>query len=603
MNLINKLTIKTILIITVIFTLFSSVLIIALTINYSSEVKRLNRIFVSTTTLKNYLYRAERSIYRFKEFKDEKQADIFRKDIYKLQKKIDELGRKFKERGFDRSQLSEFQHLVSHLLKTFIEYSNEEKLFGFNSNMGILQNLNFAREHLRSSILEAKAYSFLKDILILEIDEREFVNRRDIYFMKKFQLNYDNFYLRIQKSNLSQKKRDEITLNLREYQQYFGQSVEVLTKIGNYKNNGILGDIQNYLYNSYQIVDKTISYIDRKVKQERKQIEKFSAISIVTTLLLLLLTLFLFSKRVIKSFNKLHEFTVEFKNSPEVQFQNRDEFYEIGKNVEILVNRFKNEIISDKEISEEERDILENFERLSFELNQISKRLNKRSRDGISAIHSFSFNFEALLTISKSLESYLSTSKSEFEDGMQNLLFISEKIEESGNVNFSLSKKVDEVNKVLNGKFISSLKIISDSVDSLGHENIIIANMLNGEIDNISKDRKKIVENMKNINVEIVSASNTISAIKNSYNAISSDILKFLETFDKTFQIITSLKAQEEIVNNRKTKIVEIIDDIATTSHKNSDALQENFTHIESIKELNNRILKDKLQDKWNEHT
>jgi hypothetical protein len=591
----NKFSIHGVLNLTLKATILSMIIFFFIVSNYSSETNNLNKIFLSTTAMKQNLYKVSRIENRFREFKEEQYIHVFNTEVRKLKHKLDDMDRRFKEKGWESRELQKFGSSLNEYTRNLLEYAKYERRLGENRTSGLLTNIQMVKNNLHRKIGEITRYDFTKDMLILEMDEREFINLRDIFFLKKFEKNYSVFQHRIVSTNgLRDRDRDELLLNLEDYRSHFSKIVETITKIGNSKDSGILRDLRNELYSLHNSMDRLIVEVDKNVAREYESLERNSIFGVAGVAILLILFASLAIKRVLFSVERIEDISKDLSASSlnlveRYDTETKDELNRVSDNINVFIESLRSEIEVEKSLFDKEDEILKSSIELAIKLKDLSSKVVESSNGGLSTIHSFNFDYERVIEILRNLEEYLLSIEDEFGDKDEVINGTHHKLDEMNEINLHISQQVDEIRKVLNSDLIESIQAFAQIIEIIP-ENHPISNEIQIEIGKLSDSRNAILDRVAQLNLNVIQSANGISSAKISNHKFSDKVTKFIDDMGSTISIISQFREKSAILDSEKRRVIDLLEDIREKSMDGREISHEHYASLITIADINSKM-------------
>jgi methyl-accepting chemotaxis protein len=535
------------------------IIFIAISLFYShiDRVKTIDKITLKTLILKNHLIKLERNDVKFRETKDEIFAQAFEKDFIKVERVIKHLKKIYMREDMSFRYLNELQRNTKKYGFTFDEFSQNELILIKGKNS--LDRLQRAKDRLHQNIEDMRVESLLKDILLLEIDERDFFTFREDYHIKKFYKNYDNFILRIKRSRgISRIGKNELLQNAENYQKIFSAIVEVVTK-----SRSIKLELKESIRTIYDIMDDFIKEAQNELKNKEKisEIIKLSIIAILSTAFIIFTIFLVFEIR--RSIHRL-QYNVDIVSSldftKEIVLVGDNEIDSILRKLQIFNSLVRNEIISVKEtVNTIEREI-ERVTTLNIYLKDRADNFDVKAGEKRSMVSELHVVSNRTIILLDELTLLMNNSVKNFKQN-SSIDKCNSKIDESSEINFEINKCLDDLNTALK----------------------------NGENEHVSDLFSKTFQTT-------VKSSNSISAVRGSFLHVvetTSELLKRIEDITKRFRLFKEngqdFQTKIEVLLQTLTKIEDTLGEFSTRE-------REGLKHIYVISDINHK-LKERLKN------
>jgi methyl-accepting chemotaxis protein len=535
-------------------------LFISITLFYShiQKTKELDRVFISTIVLKNYFFKLEKNDNLFREKATEKKRNQFTKDLIVVKRFLKSLKRRFREHGLSQKYLNEFQRRIDRYGLAFDEFAKYESVGFFNKI--VIDKLESSKERLRNNIYDMKTDHFLKDLLILEIDERDFMIYREDFFIKKFSRNFENFIKRVKRSgDLSNIEKNELLQSGENYHRVFAIIVESLTK-----SRGIKIELNELVKNLYSTTDDIIKESEREIHYMKRtsEILKLSIVAILTTVFIAF-SIFVVNE-IRRSIHRLRVnsayFGTTFDLTKEIVLVGDSEIDAILKRLNFFIANLRHEFKLIK-------DSLAIFEREIDRVMTVNIYLKDRA-DNFDVEAGEKRSMVSELSVIKSRSSVLldevarllTSSTTEFSE-KTNIDQCRIKIDEISENNFEVNKCLDELNQIVK-----------------------------------SDKNTNVSENLAKTFSSVVKTSNSISSTRGNFLRVYKNLTDLLENIKEIEERFSYLKENDEEFQKKVGYMLQKLSKIEETLNDFSDREREGLKHIYVISDTN-KNLKDRLQN------
>jgi methyl-accepting chemotaxis protein len=537
----------------VIITLSTS---IALFYSHIQTGKELDKITFLTISLKSYFMKLERHDQKFRNQKSKKISKQFTRDFLVSKKLLNSLKRKVAKFDLSRKYINEFQRRIDKYGFTFDNYSKYELFVYENGNN--IETLQSSKSRLYNNIDEMRAESLLKDVLILELDEKEFLTYRENFHIKKFMKNFESFLSRIKKyRHLSNKARKELIDSAEDYQRIFSSTVEILSK-----SHGITFELNDLITGLYITADDMIKATKREIHEIKKnsQLSKLLIIGILTTILIIFSIFTILEIR--RSINRLKAHTLYFGKTfdltKNISIVGDNEIDNILNKLNVFVSSVRHELKAVKEVSNVVGREIERVTTLNVYLKDRADNFDVEAGEKRSMVSELSVVKNRNSVILDELSQLLKNSLSVFEENT-NLDQCSLKIDEVSENNFEVNRYLDELNKH-----------IKDGNESA------------------------IQETLSKTFSAVIKTSNSISSTRGNFLKIISSVENLVKNINDMQKRFGYLKENGEDFQEKLEHLLKTLSNIEDTLAEFSKREREGLKHIYLITDTNNK-LKERL--------
>ncbi|EJF07036.1 hypothetical protein ThvES_00008780 [Thiovulum sp. ES] len=535
-------------------------LFISITLFYShiQKTKELDKVFISTIVLKNYFFKLEKDDNLFREKATENRSQQFTKDLIFIKRFLKSLKRKFREHGLSQKYLNEFQRRIDRYGLAFDEFAKYESVGFFNKN--VIDKLESSKERLRNNIYDMKTDQFLKDLLILEIDERDFMIYRENFFIKKFSRNFENFMTRVKRARgLSNVERNELLQSGENYHRVFAIIVESLTK-----SRGIKIELNDYIKNLYSTTDDIIKESEREIHYMKRtsEILKLSIVAILTTVFIAF-SIFVVNE-IRRSIHRLRVnsayFGTTFDLTKEIVLVGDSEIDAILKRLNFFIANLRHEfkLIKDS-LAIVEREI-DRVMTVNIYLKDRADNFDVEAGEKRSMVSELSVIKSRSSVLLDEVARFLKSSTTEFSE-KTNIDQCRIKIDEISENNFEVNKCLDELNQIAK-----------------------------------SDENTSVSENLAKTFSSVVKTSNSISSTRGNFLRVYKNLTDLLGNIEEIEKRFLYLKENDEEFQKKVGYMLQKLSKIEETLNDFSGREREGLKHIYVISDTN-KNLKDRLRN------
>ena len=462
--------------------------------------------------------------------KDMKYVEKFNKtmdNIYKTKNKIAELT---KSNGIEIREIPVLLKAIKSYEIKFQKLVKLQQQIGLNPKDGLYGTLRGSVHRVQEYAKKSGNMKVLADVYDLRKQEKDFMLRRDIKYVDKFNVKIDKL--------LTKELPQNAINNLRIYKENFNILAQAEEKMGLNSKLGILGEMRKTVHQTTESMHKMEDYMVETLDEITDEMTIMSFSIAIVIMVIIIGIIFFISKNIILSLSVFQSGLIGFfdylnrkSNSvKDIYLENEDE---IGKMAEVVNENIK---LTKKSIEEDRVVIDQTIMILSeFEQGDLSKRLNINSSN------------PSLIELTK----LLNQMATKMENNINSVLNI---LGEYTNYNYVNS--VDENN--IKEHFLKLAK----GVNSLGKSisEMLVENKANGlTLDSSSKILLTNVNTLnQNSNLAAASIEETAAALEEVTGNISSTTSNVVKMSNHASEVTKSAEVGQELA----TQTTQAMDDI-----------------------------------------
>jgi methyl-accepting chemotaxis protein len=401
---------------------------------------------------------------------------------------------------------------------------------GIDEKSGLRGNLRDSVHKAEDIIKEIKNYELLSSMLTLRRNEKDFIIRSNLKYLKKHTKNYNIFVSKIENNTtLSNDKKNEIKKYIKKYKNDFDLLVAEYQKVGLNENSGVKKEISAIQLEIDGHLKDIIEYVDKYIEDEIAS-EKFVTILVTLLSIIALITLvYMILNSIHKSLNNLYRNIIE--NSTYID-ENSHSLHDTSKTLSV----------STQEQSSNIEEITATIDSAMMELSTISQNIQNLGKISYETID---FLDSEKVHISELVESVSDISKSSKD--ISNIVKTIDEIAFQTNL-LSLNAAVEAARA---GEHGLGFAVVAEEVRALAHKSGESARATTAIIDNSLSQINKTESVAKETNESFIKISTKMDTI----NTLLSDIKDTLIEQDSNMKHITQAtvgvnKNIEEVANN-----------------------------------------------------
>jgi len=474
--------------------------------------------------------------------KDMKYVEKFNKtmdNIYKTKNKIAELT---KSNGIEITEIPVLLKAIKSYEIKFQKLVKLQQQIGLNPKDGLYGTLRGSVHKVQEYAKKSGNMKVLADVYDLRKQEKDFMLRRDMKYVDKFNLKIDKL--------LTKELPQNAINNLRIYKENFNILAQAEEKMGLNSKLGILGEMRKTVHQTTESMHKMEDYMVETLDEITDEMTIMSFSIAIVIMVIIIGIIFFISKNIILSLSVFQSGLIGFfdylnrkSNSvKDIYLENEDE---IGKMAEVVNENIK---LTKKSIEEDRVVIDQTIMILSeFEQGDLSKRLNINSSN------------PSLIELTK----LLNQMATKMENNINSVLNI---LGEYTNYNYVNS--VDENN--IKEHFLKLAK----GVNSLGKSisEMLVENKANGlTLDNSSNVLLESVDILnQNSNSAAAALEETSAALEEITSNISNTTLNVVQMSNHASEVTKSAETGQDLAN----QTTKAMDDINTQVSSINEAIK-----------------------------
>ena len=222
----------------------------------------------------------------------------YQKNFKKLQQNLDEISHVLEKYDINGEKFIKLRKIFEVYSKNFNNIVEIQKQIGLHPKDGLYGSLRESVHQLEDLLKKDKEYKLQVDMLMLRRAEKDFMLRKNLKYMTKFDKSYKTFISDI--SDVQLTNNDKAILLLNNYKRDFYNLVEGYKDIGLTPRDGALGEMRDTIHKS----DVALKDLLQNVKQVIAKKESSVKINTVVTFLILLSIMIIFTALVTRKISQ-----------------------------------------------------------------------------------------------------------------------------------------------------------------------------------------------------------------------------------------------------------------------------------------------------------
>ena len=476
---------------------------------------------------------------------DLKYKKNFKNTILKLHKQIMNIKYLLDTHNINTLKLIEFDKSIDKYAELFYKLVKKQIIIGLNNEDGLYGKLRNDIQKVENIAKEISDYKLLFDVSTLRKHEKDFMLRRDIKYVEKYNKKISSLINSTTKNKNSYAiaQKEQILEYLKKYKEEFNALVEYEKIIGLSEYEGIHKLMITTIKSNDSLIHKVIFNTEENIKNEINRAKNFSIIiSSIIIAIVLFLSLYV-SKMIISNIQKfkigLLEFFKYLNNEIDtvklLDDSNKDEIGSMARTVNENISKTKNLIEEENAIIDDVKRVVALVKKGNF--NQIIEKSTKNeSLEELKIILN-----EMLETISKTV----------CEDTTKLDLVLSE------------YHKLDFRNKIknTNGQVALNINSLNDIIN-----NMLVNNKSDGLY--LEESSTMLLNNVEAINLSTVEASKALEITSKSLEDMTNDISRntsdIIKMSDYANELNSSARKGEELANKTSEAMNDINNEVSS---------------------------------------
>ncbi len=593
----------------------------------SMELKELSVINFKIKNIETYILQLRRDEKDFLARKDLKYQQKYQQHYKKLQAIVKDIEARLRESHLNVEELKKLEKILFEYEKKFNAIVELQKKIGLHPKDGLYGSLRESVHNLEALLKTGEHYKLQADMLMLRRAEKDFMLRKDLKYLEKFNKSVQVLLRDLETSHAFSQKNKAKNL-LKAYQKDFYALVDGYKEIGLNPKSGLLGQMRNTIHKVDSSLKKLLKQEELIIKNKEQTIV-ITLISLFVALLSFMAVLtYIVSKQINEKVFKISKAIGYITKNKDISHtipltkRDKDELSSLAKELNIMFLELRN-VIEDAKASSAENSSI------SHELSVTSLKVGKNVEESVEIINEATESTAVIIDeIMHSVENSKQNKQQMIEademlhDANDGVVNLTQKIQSSAeseselahNIE-SLAHDIDQVKDVLlvisdiadqtnllalnaaieaarAGEHGRGFAVVADEVRKLAERTQKTLNEINTTINLIVQSSNQASEQMNtnaqqmdellNISVEIEGKINKTADIVNNATKASDENV---QNFENTGSKIESIAQRINKINTISTENARSVEEIASASeHLNemTDSLSKKLNRFKS---------------------
>ena len=315
---------------------------------YSStkETNELEELRFNVKNIETSVLQLRRNEKDFLSRIDLKYQQKYQKNFKKLQENLDEISAGLEKYDINGEKFISLRKIFEVYSKNFNNIIEIQKNIGLHPKDGLYGSLRDSVHQLEDLLKKDKVYKLQVDMLMLRRAEKDFMLRKDLKYMKKFDKSYKVFISDIADVELSD--NDKAILLLNNYKKDFYNLVEGYKAIGLTPKDGALGEMRNTIHKSDVALKDLLESVNKVIEEKGLSVKVNTVITFLVLLTIMIIFTALVTKKISKKIDDISDGINKITGSKDISIiiseEGDDELTKLAKNLNSMFMELKNVI-------------------------------------------------------------------------------------------------------------------------------------------------------------------------------------------------------------------------------------------------------------------
>jgi methyl-accepting chemotaxis protein len=238
-----------------------------------SQFSKLKTTETLVTELTSDLLELRRNEKDFLSRKQLKYVDSFQEISTNLDSDFSELKQLLVDLGIEYGEIDQLHTLSNGYESTFKQIVNLQKIVGLNPKDGLYGGLRKSVHDSEDLLKQSGDFRLISDMLMLRRHEKDFMLRRNLKYVDKFDKRIQTFKNNLQSSSLSSVDINQASANIEAYFKDFKALVTAEEEIGLTVKEGLLGKMRSETHELEAGFKRLTEELIKKVESAESQVE------------------------------------------------------------------------------------------------------------------------------------------------------------------------------------------------------------------------------------------------------------------------------------------------------------------------------------------
>jgi len=567
---------------------------------YSSlnEIGNLSKLKYDIKEIETYILKLRKNEKDFLARLDLKYQEKYQKNFTSLTSTLQKVSDEFEKNNFDSTKLQELTTILKQYSKNFNYIVEVEQHIGLNPKDGLYGSLRESVHKLEKVLKKHASYKLQVDMLMLRRAEKDFMLRKDLKYIKKFDTSFAVFL----KDNEKEHLNTQTIKYLHNYKRDFYALVDGYKEIGLNADDAALGTMRNTIHQSDVALKSLLTFINDAIDTKETNIITVSIFIFLLILSIMTLFTYLISRKINTQIEKISlsvkNITTNKDLSLSIETNEENEISELAQNLNFMFANLREVIDDAKGSSAENSSISHQLSTTSIQvgsnveasvaiINDTTIKTGHIANKMLNAVEDAKNNKEEMLKANNMLN-----------EARDDILHLTSKVQNAAEAETELASNIEKLSQDMD-QVKSVLLVISDIADqtNLLALNAAIEAARAGEhgrgfavvADEVRKLAERTQKTLNEINV-------TINLIVQSSNSASEQMgvnsTQMQELVELSSEVEHKIDTTTTIVNNATNTTDKTVEEFQTTEVDIS-SISAQISEINSISSENARSVEE----------
>ncbi len=199
---------------------------------------------------------------------DLKYQKKFETNYQTLQQRVTALQNLLMKSGVDSSQVTQLATILADYQKSFNDIVSTQKKLGLDHKSGLHGSLRNAVHDAEKRLKDLGNVLLLKDMYLLRRREKDFLQRLDLKYQKKFNTDFSAFMRDLDTVGLNPESRQAIRTDMLKYQSDFHALIKGYEEKGLSSKQGLHGKMRNTVHQSEDLLQSLAETTTTRIEDE-----------------------------------------------------------------------------------------------------------------------------------------------------------------------------------------------------------------------------------------------------------------------------------------------------------------------------------------------
>ena len=350
--------------------------------NSSKDAKELSMLEFQVNDIKPSILLLGHDEKDFLERYDLKYYDDYKTHFQKLLKNIERVSFEFKKYDIEDKKIDELKNILNRYYKDFGEIVSLQQKIGLTPTDGLYGSLRDSVHNLENILKKENNYKLEADMLMLRRGEKDFMLRRDVKYLKKFEKSIQVFLRDVKSSRLTNKDRTIALLN--DYKRDFYNLANGYKKMGLTPDDGAIGAMRTQIHMSDKVVEELLLSVDTIIEAKEANMKTLAIGIFILLLSIMSVFAYFVAKKINSEIKNISDSIVNITKTKDISasipIEGEDELSILSNHLNEMFAELRNVINSAKESSNENSSI-------SHELSTTSLQVGKNVEASVAIIN------------------------------------------------------------------------------------------------------------------------------------------------------------------------------------------------------------------------